>query len=62
VLGEQQDFTQTNTCGSQLPAGASCTIAVTFPPTKTGVRSAQVSISDDGGGSPQNVLLSGTGT
>ncbi|MBZ5597925.1 MAG: choice-of-anchor D domain-containing protein [Acidobacteriia bacterium] len=56
------DFAQTNTCGSSLGAGASCTISVTFTPTASGTRSATVSISDTGGGSPQTVPLTGTGT
>jgi len=56
------DFSQTNTCGTSIAAGANCTIAVTFNPTATGTRTAAVSISDDGGGSPQRVYLTGTGT
>jgi hypothetical protein len=56
------DFLQTNTCGTSIAAGASCTITVTFKPTAQGTRKATVSISDDGGGSPQRVALSGTGT
>jgi hypothetical protein len=34
---------------------------VTFTPSATGVRSASVSIADNGGGSPQHVQLKGTG-
>jgi hypothetical protein len=56
------DFTQTNTCGTSIGGGAGCTITVTFKPTATGTRTAAVSISDDGGGSPQMVSLNGTGT
>jgi Abnormal spindle-like microcephaly-assoc'd, ASPM-SPD-2-Hydin len=56
------DFLQTNTCGTSIGGGASCTITVTFAPTSTGTRKAAVSIIDDGGGSPQNVTLTGTGT
>jgi hypothetical protein len=56
------DFTQTNNCGSSVPAGGSCKISVTFDPTAKGNRSAAVSISDDGGASPQRVSLAGTGT
>jgi len=56
------DFSQTNNCGSNLGPGASCTINVTFTPTAVGSRSAFVNIIDDGGGSPQRVALSGTGT
>ena len=56
------DFSQTNTCGSTVAPGASCTISVTFKPKAVGTRSGSVSVSDDGGGSPQKVTLSGTGT
>jgi hypothetical protein len=56
------DFSQTNTCGTGIGGGASCTITVTFKPTAKGSRSAAVSISYDGGGSPQKVSLTGTGT
>ena len=34
------DFAQTNTCGSSVAAGASCTVSVTFDPTASGSRSA----------------------
>ena len=57
-----QDFAQTNTCGKSIGAGASCTISVTFTPMATGARSASVSIADNGGGSPQALALTGTGT
>jgi Bacterial Ig-like domain (group 3)/FG-GAP-like repeat/HYDIN/CFA65/VesB-like, Ig-like domain/Abnormal spindle-like microcephaly-assoc'd, ASPM-SPD-2-Hydin len=56
------DFAQTNNCGTSLGASKSCVISVTFTPTATGARSANVSISDNGGASPQRVILSGTGT
>jgi len=56
------DFAQTNTCGSSVAAGASCTISVTFDPTASGSRSASVSFSDNANGSPQCLSLSGTGT
>jgi hypothetical protein len=56
------DFSQTNNCGTGLPAGHSCTIKVTFAPTQQGQRSAQLNISDNGGGSPQTVQLAGNGT
>jgi len=55
------DFSQTNTCGSSLAAGKSCTINIVFKPTAKGARSASVSITDNGGSSPQSVALSGTG-
>jgi hypothetical protein len=55
------DFTQTNDCGTSVAAGASCTFSVTFAPTASGNRSASLSITDNAGGSPQQVSLTGTG-
>jgi hypothetical protein len=55
------DFLETNNCPSSLNAGANCSITVTFDPRKTGARTAKISISDGGGGSPQRVPLTGTG-
>jgi len=55
------DFAQTNNCGSSVIAGGSCTISVTFSPTATGTRSANLTIADDAPGSPQSVSLTGTG-
>jgi beta-propeller repeat-containing protein/centrosomal CEP192-like protein len=54
------DFTEINTCGASLAAGAQCTITVTFTPTATGVRRASVAITDSAPGSPQVVSLSGS--
>jgi hypothetical protein len=56
------DFAQSNTCGSLVAPGASCTISVTFKPTGINTRTASLSITDNALGSPQPVSLSGTGT
>ena len=56
------DFSETNTCGTSIAANASCTLTVTFKPTAIGARTANLKISDDGGGTPQRVYLRGTGT
>jgi archaellum component FlaF (FlaF/FlaG flagellin family) len=56
------DYSETNTCGTQIGPGASCTISVTFAPLRTGNRTAKAQIADTGGGSPQSVPLTGTGT
>jgi hypothetical protein len=56
------DYSQTNTCGSEIGPGASCKVTVTFTPKAPGTRTATAEINDDGGGSPQGVLLTGTGT
>ena len=55
------DFSQSNTCGTTLGAGANCTISVTFKPLGTGTSTGTLSLSDDATGSPQAVALSGTG-
>ncbi len=64
VLGgaNPADFTLSNTCGSSVTAGASCTLTVIFKPTATGPRSAQIVISDNAALSPQTIALTGTGT
>jgi len=54
-------FTQTNTCGSSLAAGATCSINVAFAPTAEGDFTGDVSVTDNAKGSPQTVRLSGTG-
>lgn len=56
------DFSETNNCGSGIARGASCTINVTFTPTALGGRVADLLVSDNGGDSPQQVRLTGTGT
>jgi hypothetical protein len=56
------EFNQANNCGASIGAGASCSIGVNFTPSATGSRSASISVSDDGGGSPHNAALVGTGT
>jgi hypothetical protein len=55
------DFTQTNTCGTSVTAGASCTISITFAPSQGGSRTGTLTISDSAPGSPHTVALSGTG-
>jgi len=56
-----QDYKQTNTCGTSVNAGAQCTISVTFKPTRTGVRNANLTITDNAANSPQNVPVTGIG-
>jgi len=56
------DFAEITNCGSTLAAGAHCVVQVTFTPTTTGSRTAQVGVSDNSGGSPQTAGLIGNGT
>ncbi len=63
LFGAQaSDFSETNTCGTTLPAGMSCTITVNFAPAATGARSASIQIADNAFNTPQIVSLSGTGS
>ena len=54
-------FSQTNTCGTSVAAGASCTVTVVFKPAAIGALTASLSFADNAFGSPQLVTLSGTG-
>ena len=56
----KKPFTQTNTCGTQLFAGQSCTVSATFTPKDAGIFSGTVSIQHSGAGSPQVIPLVGT--
>lgn len=54
------DFSQTNNCTSLAP-GAQCTVTAKFTPTASGARTANLTFVDNATGSPQTVLVSGTG-
>src|SRR5207248_5675917 len=54
-------FSQTNTCGTSIGSGLSCTITVTFRPKAVGSFTANVTVSDSSTDSPQQVTLTGTG-
>ena len=57
-----KDFSETNTCLSEkFSPGRTCTIAVTFDPTKTGTRAATLYINLKGSVSPQPMPLTGSG-
>ena len=58
------NFAQTNTCPvspATLAASGTCTISVTFAPTAVGARTGTLTITDNAGGSPHTVSLTGTG-
>jgi hypothetical protein len=54
-------FTETNTCGSSIAAGGSCTVTVTFAPTSGGPLTGTLTVSTSAPGGPVTVALSGTG-
>src|SRR6185437_16290986 len=47
--------------GATVVVNATCSVSVTFAPTATGSRTASLTFTDDAGGSPQSVAISGTG-
>ena len=62
------DFTATSTGATACPispatlaAGANCTISVTFAPTALGARTGTLTITDNAGGSPHTIPLTGSG-
>jgi hypothetical protein len=54
-------FTQTNTCGTSIAAGGSCTVSVKFAPAAAGSASGTLSVASSAPGSPLTVALTGTG-
>jgi hypothetical protein len=54
-------YSQTNTCGTSVAAGASCTVTVVFKPADIGELKVWLTFSDNAFGSPQTVTLVGTG-
>src|SRR2546426_2196691 len=55
------DFAVTSACPANLGAGASCLIGVVFTPSVMGPRGGLLVITNDGGGSPDSIVLSGVG-
>ncbi len=58
------DFAKTtaDTCtGATVAVNATCAIGVTFTPSGTGTRQANLQIADDAAGSPQTLALTGNG-
>jgi hypothetical protein len=55
------DYNVTTTCGATLAVSQSCTLSIVFSPGAAGVRTATLSIADNGASSPHTVALTGTG-
>jgi hypothetical protein len=54
-------FSQTNTCGSSIAAGGSCTASVKFAPASGGSQTGTLTVATSAPGSPLTVALAGTG-
>ena len=57
-----QDYSETNTCGTSIPAHQKCTITITLTPSVIGADNATLSVSDSASNSPQTAALTGRGT
>jgi hypothetical protein len=55
------DFLEQNNCGKGLAIGKSCTIQVSFKPQAKGVRTGDVTVTDNAPGHAQKISLKGTG-
>jgi hypothetical protein len=53
---------QTNTCGTQLPAGNNCALTLAFTPTVKNSQTGTLQLTDNAPNNPQKVTLTGTGT
>jgi hypothetical protein len=54
-------YSQTNTCGSSIAAGGTCTVSVKFAPTSGGSQPGTLTVATSAPGSPLTVALTGTG-
>ncbi|HLY63813.1 MAG TPA: SBBP repeat-containing protein [Terriglobia bacterium] len=62
AISASGDFSQTNNCGGNVPAGGgNCSIQIAFTPTSTGNRTDEITITDNAGGSPQKITVTGNG-
>ncbi len=61
VVASGTGFSQVDTCGTSIAAGATCTITATFTPTAAGAVTGAVTITDSALNSPQAITLTGTG-
>jgi hypothetical protein len=51
-----------NGCDGSVAPNTSCNLGITFTPSVIGTRTAKMVFSDNGGGSPQSVKVTGSGT
>ncbi len=61
MIATGPSFSQTNTCGASLPAGANCQISVTFSPLVGGAIKGVLGIFTSATANPEAVTLIGTG-
>lgn len=54
-------FSQTNTCQATLAPNANCSVSITFSPASVGPSIANLQVADNAPGTPQTLVLNGTG-
>jgi len=59
---DASSFSQSNTCLATLAPNAHCSVSITFNPASVGTFAANLQVADNAPGSPQTLLLNGTGT
>jgi len=62
IVASSKFAISSKTCGTTLAPNIACIINLTFRPTATGAVTGSLTISDNAGGSPHKVALSGSGT
>jgi hypothetical protein len=62
IAVSSSEYSVANNCGSSLGQNKSCTLTVTFTPSKTGPRTATITVTDNATNSPQKLFLTGSGT
>ena len=55
------DFLESNTCGTIVPSGATCTLSITFKPSAVAAETASIVITGNQPGSPTVVSVTGSG-
>ena len=54
-------FSQTSTCQATLAPNANCSVSINFTPATVGALTANLQVADNAPGSPQTLVLNGTG-
>jgi hypothetical protein len=59
--GTEHYFSETNTCGTSVPANSSCVFSIRFSPLTSGTSAATLWIGDPDPSGPQRITVMGTG-
>ena len=60
IIVASDDFSQTNNCGTGLPAFGTCQVTLTFTPSAAGILTGTLVVAGSDPNSPQTVSLTGT--